>query len=178
MKTCRFFCLSIITLFFVCHSLNAQKIMLKTNGLEWLCMSPNLGLETRLSKHISLNIEGAGGLAKFGEKRFHHFTFRPEVRYWFSGRVQAHHFVGLMPIGTAFDIKLNDTRHKGWGVGMGATYGYSFVLSKHFSLEGTVGVGVLNYEEKKYNSVENGEKVHKKVTVCPLKLGISAVYMF
>ena len=79
MKTCRFFCLSIITLFFVCHSLNAQKIMLKTNGLEWLCMSPNMGLETRLSKHISLNIEGAGGLAKFGEKRFHHQHFKKNM---------------------------------------------------------------------------------------------------
>ena len=156
----------------------AQKIMLKTNALEWMCLSPNAGLETRLSKHVSLNIEASGSMAKFNNKRFRHFTFRPEVRYWFSGRVQAHHFVGIMPIGTAYDIKLNSTRHQGWGLGLGATYGYSLVLSKHFGLEGTVGAGVLNYEEKKYNNHENGEIVHKKTTFCPLKLGISAVYMF
>ena len=159
-------------------TLKAQKIMLKTNALEWVCLSPNLGLETRLSRHFSLNIEAAGSVAKFDDKRFRHFTFRPELRYWFSGRVQAHHFVGLMPIGTAYDIKLNKTRHQGWGLGLGATYGYSLVVSKHFSVEGTVGAGLLRYEEKKYNNTENGELIHKKTTLCPLKLGINAVYMF
>lgn len=164
----------------VCLSsgVRAQKIALKTNALEWLCLSPNAGLETRLSKHFSLNLEASGSVAKFDDKRFRHFTFRPELRYWFSGRMQTHHFVGLMPIGTAYDIKLNDTRHKGWGLGMGATYGYSLVLSKHFSVEGTVGAGLLNYEEKKYSKTENGEKVYKKTALCPLKLGISAVYVF
>ena len=41
----------------------AQKIALKTNALEWLCLSPNAGLETRLSKHFSLNLEASGRAA-------------------------------------------------------------------------------------------------------------------
>lgn len=159
-------------------SIKAQKIALKTNALEWLCLSPNAGLETRLSKHFSLNLEASGSVAKFSDKRLRHFTFRPELRYWFSGRMQAHHFVGLMPLGTAYDVKLDKTRHQGWGLGLGVTYGYSLVLGRCFSLEGTVGAGVLNYEEKKYNESEKGETIYRKKALLPLKLGISAVYTF
>lgn len=156
----------------------AQRIALKTNALEWICLSPNAGLEARLTKHLSLNIEGAGSFAKWSDKKLHYFTLRPELRYWFSGRMQTRHFMGIMPIGTGYDIKLNSTRHKGWGLGLGLTYGYSLVISKHFSIEGTVGAGVLNYEEKKFNKTENGEKVHHKFGVFPLKLAVSAVYVF
>ena len=81
------------------------------------------------------------------------------------------------------DIKLLGTegeRHQGWGTGVGISYGYSWVLSKHWNIEATVGVGYLYLESEKYPLSNCGQRIEwvKKHYVGPTQLGINLIYQF
>ena len=111
-------------LFFVlATSANAQRVGLKSNALYWAAMSPNLGAEFRVNRHLTLNAEVTGSLLRVGDFHTKMLSFAPEARYWFSARPQAGHFVGLMASATTYNILLNGTRHKGDAFGGGLTYG-------------------------------------------------------
>ena len=122
---------------------HAQRIGLKTNALYWAAMSPNMGAEFRINRHVTLNFEAMGSLLKAGKVDAKMLQFSPEARYWFSARPQAGHFVGVMAVASNYNLLLDDTRHKGDAWGAGLTYGYSFVLGRRWSLEATIGAGAV-----------------------------------
>lgn len=158
----------------------AQRIAVKTNALYWAALSPNIGFEFRMSRHFTMNLEGSfSPFDKVGSFGLKHGSISPEVRYWFNGRPQTRHFVGVMGMATMYDLRFKDTCHAGDAFGGGVTYGYSYVLNKRWSFEGTVGLGVLHRSEKKYGygAPIPDEVNNKGVTFAPLKLGITAVYI-
>lgn len=174
-------CKLVLILISLTFSMNcfSQRVGIKTNTLYWATASPNLGVEFRLSRHFTLNIEGMGNLLEGKKFRTHTATVIPEGRYWFSARPQAGHFVGVMGTGSLFQWKLNNTFHKGDVVGLGLTYGYSFVLSKRWSLEATLGAGWAHFREIKYKA---GEKAPNQINnskdlFAPLKAGLTFVYL-
>ena len=126
----------------------AQRVSFKTNALYWGTLSPNAGVEFRLSRHYTLNLEGAVNPFTIGDYKIHSAAFTPEARYWFSGRPQAGHFVGIMGFGGIYSMAWNNTNHVGDAIGGGITYGYSFVLSRRWSLETTIGLGMLHVRER------------------------------
>ena len=164
---------------------------LKTNILYWGTITPNLGIEFRLADHWSLDVEA--GLNPFTGKEeddsygksIKHFRLHPELRYWFCEPANGH-FLGVhVPylIYNVSDIKLlgtEDERHQGWGTGVGVSYGYSWLLGKHWNLEATVGVGYLYLESDKYPCANCGTKIRdvKKHYFGPTQAAISAVYLF
>ena len=123
---------------------------IKTNIPYWGTATPNLGVEFRLAKHWTLEAEV--GLNPFTNKHddgswgksLKHFRLHPEVRYWFCESFYGH-FLGLhVPylIYNVSDIKLlgtEDERHQGWGTGVGISYGYQWLLHKHWNLEASLG---------------------------------------
>lgn len=158
---------------------HAQRIAVKTNALYWAALTPNVGLECRMSRHFTLNIEGEGSPVSFGQIGLKHGSVLPEARYWFSGRPQTRHFVGLAGMVTIYNFRFGDTIHGGSAVGGGVTYGYSYVINKRWSIEGTLGLGVLQHSGKKYDTnVSMPDNLNAKgVVFAPIKLGISAVYI-
>ena len=163
--------------------LNAQRVGIKTNALYWGGATPNLGVELRLSRHFTLNLEGGFNPLSVKNYKFQIAGFQPEVRYWFSGRPQARHFVGLMALGSVYDIhdKRADYRlhHDGDAYGGGLTYGYALPLGEHWSMEATVGLGLLHYREKKYHDWEESPSSanNTKTMFAPLKLGLTFTYI-
>ncbi len=167
---------------FLCGGLHAtaQRVALKTNTLYWATASPNLGLELRVNRHITFNMEGTFNRLKAGKYDTRGEMFTPELRYWLSARPQAGHFFGLMALGANYNLLLNGHRYNGDAFGGGLTYGYSFVLGRHWSLEATVGGGALYRREKNYKEateVAPEEPNHKKWQLAPLKAGVSFVYI-
>ena len=161
------------------QTVDAQRVSLKTNGLYWLGASPNLGVELRMSRRFTLDVEAAGNPFTFNDFKTRHATFYPELRYWFAGRPQVQHFVGFMGIASAYDLHLKGWMHKGDAFGVGLTYGYCFALSKHWSLETTLGLGVLRYLERKYKegTANPGYMNHRGWVSMPTKIGVSVVYI-
>ena len=81
------------------------------------------------------------------------------------------------------DIKLlgtEDERHQGWGTGVGLSYGYSWVLGKHWNLEASVGAGYLYLKSDIYPCTNCGTKKEtvKKHYFGPTQAAVSAVYVF
>ena len=160
-------------------SAHAQRISVKTNALYWAVATPNIGAEFRLNRHFTLGIEGLANKLKVGSKlNSRVVAVTPEVRYWFSIRPQAGHFVGLMGMGTDYDVTLKNKVYKGTAIGGGVTYGYSFVLGRHWSLEATAGVGRLHVRDLNHAAYEAEPKETKSsIKFAPLKLGVSFVYI-
>lgn len=160
--------------------LSAQRVAVKSNALYWATMSPNLGLEFRLSRHFTLNVEAAANPFKISDKfKTRFFGVTPEVRYWFEARPHAHHFIGAMGLGSTYSLALKNNIHNGDAWGAGLTYGYSFVLNTRWSLETTIGAGLLKVNEKKYKSWEPEPKQanRDKFMFAPMKLGVTFVYL-
>ena len=109
-----------------CLTASAQRVSLKTNALYWATASPNIGLEFRLNRHLTLNLEAAGNRLSFSNDDFYTriLSFTPEMRWWFSARPQAGHFVGLMGFATNYKVHFNDYWHDGDAYGAGVTFVY------------------------------------------------------
>ena len=164
----------------LCMTMQAQRVSVKTNALYWAAATPNIGLEFRLNRHLTLNLEGAFNRLKMGSVDTRAEMAGGEMRYWFSARPQAGHFVGLMGIGGNYNLLLSNKHHVGDAIGAGPTYGYSFVLGRHWSLETTVGVGALYQREKHYD--KDCETVpdspnRRQWIFAPIKAGVTFVYI-
>ncbi len=158
----------------------AQRVSVKTNGIYWAMLSPNIGTEFRLSRCVTLNIDMMGTPVKFGDTKILTANIAPEVRYWFSGRPQTRWYVGGMVLGSIYEMSLGSKNHSGDAIGLGATFGYSFPLSKRWTLETAFGAGMLRCRDFKWNSGTEKPKTpnNSKFLPAPLKAGVTIVYTF
>ena len=156
----------LVALLVVCSmGAKAQRIALKTNLPYWGVGGMNAGLELRMSRHWTFNVEVEGDVVK----RFRNFTATPEFRYWFQGRPMARHFVGVMGMASTYNLDVFDNFYNGTAMGLGLTYGYAFVLSKRLSLELSAGAGWLNFRDEANEDRRN--------VFTPMKLAVSLIYV-
>lgn len=157
----------------------AQRVAVKTNALYWAASTPNLGAEFRVNRHVTFNFEAAYNRIKVFNIDTRGAMIMPEVRYWFSARPQTGHFVGVAGIGCHYNYVRGGNRHKGDLYGGGVTYGYSFVLSRRWSLETTLGVGMAHVQEMSWDKdeYEPGEANVKGWRPIPIKAGVTFVYL-
>lgn len=166
-------------------------VALKTNALYWATATPNLGVEFRLAPRWSLEAEvglnpftGKDADGSYG-KSIKHFRVHPELRYWFCETFYGH-FLGVhVPylIYNVSDISwlgTSDERHQGWGAGVGISYGYNWVVGKHWNIEATIGVGYLYLESDKYPCENCGTRIEnvRKHYFGPTQAAVSAIYLF
>ncbi|MBB4620987.1 MULTISPECIES: DUF3575 domain-containing protein [Parabacteroides] len=166
-------------------------VAIKTNIPYWATATFNAGVEFRLARKWTLELEA--GLNPFSGKNddgsygksLKHLRLHPELRYWFCESFYKS-FIGIhVPyiLYNVSDIKLLGTegeRHQGWGTGVGISYGYQWLLSKHWNLEATVGVGYLYLESDKYPCTNCGSKIEKvkKHYFGPTQAAVSFIYLF
>ena len=189
--------LLLAALFVVSSSYNrasAQQVAVKTNLLYDATTTPNIGAEVGIGKKHTMQLYYGLNPWEFsgdnGGKYFKHWLLEPEYRYWFCHRFQGS-FVGIHGLGGEFNAAnvklpfgiekgLRDHRYEGWYIGGGLTYGYQWVLSRHWNFEASLGVGVIYADYQKYECGECGRKVGDDDTfyVGPTKAVLSLIYMF
>ena len=163
----------------------------KTNIPYWGTATFNAGVEVRLAKKWTLELEA--GLNPFDGKKddgsygrsLKHLRLHPELRYWFCESFHKH-FLGLhIPylLYNVSDVKLlgvENERSQGGGMGGGVSYGYQWLLSEHWNLEATVGVGYLYLDYDKYPCANCGSKIESghKHYFGPTQAAISIMYLF
>lgn len=186
----------------------AQTAAIKTNLLGWATTTPNIGVEFGVGRQSTLQLSGSLNPWKFGETNFKFWNVMPEYRYWFCEKF-AGHFIGVHLLGGEYnfrnfnmpltfgsplpDIKgENKGRHlEGWYVGAGITYGYQWILNKHWNFELEIGVGYAYSPYDYYGRCnrlfdKNGDPVPADAAkyynhtnyVGPTKLGASIMYVF
>lgn len=159
----------------------AQRIALKTNALEYVILSPNLTIETRLSRVFSLQVGVAcNPITKpIGGFRASNFRVEPELRYWFN-RPMARNFIALSVTGGCYSLQIHDRRLIGDAIAAGISYGYTLVLSKHWNMEFEVGVGLGHTKGYNYVGADNKPSVpnYSRTLITPVRFGLSFSYIF
>ncbi|MDR0962872.1 MAG: DUF3575 domain-containing protein [Mediterranea sp.] len=163
---------------------------IKTNLLYDATTSLNLGTEFRLSRRHTLDVNINYNPWKFSNnKKFRHVLVQPELRYWlcepFYGHflgthlLYSHYNIGGVKLPLGFFPALRNRRYQGDLYGVGFSYGYHKILSPHWSLEFSLGVGYVYTDYRKYDcqncGLERGRE-HKHYFT-PTKIGVSLVYM-
>lgn len=174
--------LSCLTFILCSLPAKAQRVALKTNTLDWVLMSPNLTLDTRLSRRVTFEIGIAGnpfGKTPYGSDiKLRNLRVEPSLRYWFN-RPMARHFMGLAFSGGVYDLRLRRHCYKGNEVSAGLTYGYALVLNRHWNVEFTLGLGMARVWGYNYSYADGQPKqtnMSKWIPV-PVGTGISFSYI-
>ena len=151
------------------------QVALKTNLLHAAAMAtPNLSLEAALAPKWTLDATGALNLWTFpGNRKAIHWLAQPEARYWFCDVFDGH-FVGLHLHGGQFNAGnidfplgrlkvLKDARYEGYFYGAGLSYGYQWVLSRHWNFEASLGAGYARIHYEKFPCASCGNMLGKGV---------------
>lgn len=189
-KICLLFCFVA-----TCFGMRAQHVALKTNLVSDALLSPNLGVEIGLKPHWSLNLVGQGNFWTVNDHKWKHWLVQPEARYWFC-EYFGKHFVGVHALGGEYNFgfikndinflgsdfsQLTDYRFQGWAVGGGISYGYAFMMAKHWNIELELGIGYLYTRYNKYRCKDCGKKVEGPKDhnyYGPTKAAVNLVYVF
>ena len=177
--------------FFTSTLLYSQVVGVKTNVVMDALKIINLGAEVGLSKKLTLDLYANYNPWKYkDQKMMKMLAFRPELRYWFCDKFNGHfvgaHLHGGVYQAAAIDMpwgiwpELKEHRFKGHFYGFGVSYGYQWILGRHWNLEGNIGVGYARVKYKQYECKTCGEKVDEghKNYVGPTKAAVSLIYLF
>lgn len=190
--------LPLIVLLSACFGLriHAQDVGVKTNLVADVLLSPNLGVEIGLAPRWTLDLTGELNLWTLShQRRWKHWLAMPEARYWFCDRFSGH-FLGIEAHGGQYNIggfdgkwnllgtdarKLKDSRYQGWFVGGGVTYGYAWILGRHWNLEAELGIGYSYTRYERFKCAGCGKKIESDKPhhyVGPTKAAVNVVYLF
>lgn len=164
----------------------------KANALSFAHTALGMGAEMSLGYHWSAELYGVISPWKRTEdKAKKYWAVQPEVRYW-PCQAMVGHFFGVHVDGAQYNVggaapffglpkSVKDARYEGWLAGGGVTYGYQWVLGRHWNAEAAVSVGYEHLRYKKFESPEEcapqvGERSHNYWG--PTKLSASIIYIF
>ena len=161
----------------------------KTNVLYDATSTISLGSEFRLSNRLSLDMEvGWNPWTYSSNRKLKHISIVPELRYWlyepFNGHFWGAHLLysnfNVGKLHLPFDIfsSLETNRYRGNGYGIGFSYGYQWLLSPRWGLEGSFGFGYLYADYAVYQCHTCGQHTgnsHKHY-FGPTKVSLSVIY--
>ena len=168
------------------------QIAIKNNLIYDVNRTPNLGVEIGLSPKTTAQVfYGINPWKYSDDKQMRHWVVMPEYRWWTCSRFNGH-FFGIHAMGGEFNVQnMKDTfglikediehrRYEGWFIGGGITYGYQWILNKHWNIEASVGFGYDYIQYKEYECGECGAFTTKDHSnyVGPTKLALSMLYLF
>lgn len=183
----------------VAKAQNAHPVAIKTNLLYDATTTPNIGLEFSTFKKQTAQVFYGLNAWDFADgKQAKHWVLMPEYRWWMCSRMNGH-FVGVHAFGGEFSAanidvpvpgaffggdnlrsELRNNRYEGQFLGAGFTYGYQWILSRHWNLEAEAGVGIAHAWYDKYPCSECGYLMKTGGTNYAglTKLGLSLMYVF
>lgn len=152
---------------------------IRTNLLRIVTLTPDLGLEWRISPSWGIAVNGSWTSWSWNDKdrRYALWEVAPEVRYY-MGEKKAW-YLGAMFKAGQFNYKLSETGKQGDLVGGGITAGYQLRLNKALDLDFNLGLGYLNADYEKYEVID-GVRVRRgndtKNWWGPVNAGVTLVW--
>ena len=127
---------------------------LRANLLRWATLTPDLGLEWRISPSWGIAVNGSwtSWTWQDNNRRYALWEVAPEVRYYMGKEKRG--YLGAMFKAGQFNYKLSSTGRQGDLMGGGITGGYQLRLSDALSLDFNVAVGCLHADYEKYEVID------------------------
>lgn len=129
-------------------------LALRTNLLRWATLTPDLGIEWRISRHAGILVNGSWTSWTWNDNH-HRYAFwevAPEVR-WYLGK-EKRGYVGAMYKAGQFNYKFSATGKQGDLMGGGITGGYQLKLNNALSLDFNLGLGYIHADYEKYRVID------------------------
>ena len=183
-------------------------VALKTNLLFDLALAFNVELEAQLGADSRWSImvedwfpwyllrrDPLGDTNKYrreGEKAYKNayelWAIGAELRYWLTPRCRdirptlTGSFVGAYCISGKYDLEWNSKGDQGEFLSFGATYGHSWVLSRHWNLELSASAGYVRGPRRHYEGMFDNTRLIWQYTshinyIGPTKLKLSLVWL-
>lgn len=191
----KWFKLALLFMFLGSPVVYSQNIAVKTNILYDATTTFNLGAEFPVARQWTMEWSASYNPWTFSDnKKWKHWMLQGGARYWFCQRLNGH-FVGFHAMGGEYNMgnvdlnlkflgtnfkDMKEHRYEGWSVGGGFSYGYSWLLSRHWNIEAEIGIGYLYTRYDKYTCVKCGDKLETKGHnyIGPTKAAINLIYVF
>lgn len=169
----------------------AQRMAVKSNLLFDALASPNIGMEILVAPQWTLDVMAHyQPFAPNDNHRWKHWLLQPEARRWLCTPF-AGHFLGAHMLGGRFNIGgvhlpfgmlkgTHEGRYEGWLLGAGISYGYHWVLTPHWGIEASLGLGAAFVRSDRYRCGHCGDKLRTAKNhgyYGPTKAAISVIYM-
>ena len=154
-------------------------LSLRANLLRLATLTPDLGLEWRISPSWGIAVNGSWTSWTWSDKdrRYALWEVAPEIRYY-MGEKKAW-YLGAMFKAGQFNYKLSKTGKQGDLMGGGITTGYQLRLNKALTLDFNLGLGYLNADFEKYEVID-GVRVRcgneTKNWCGPINAGVTLVW--
>ena len=154
-------------------------LSLRANLLRWATLTPDLGLEWRISPSWGIAVNGSWTSWTWSDKdrRYALWEVAPEIRYY-MGEKKAW-YLGAMFKAGQFNYKISETGKQGDLMGGGITAGYQLRLNKALDLDFNLGLGYLNADYEKYEVID-GVRVRRgnetKDWWGPINAGVTLVW--
>jgi len=160
-------------------AVDSYTLSLRANFLRWATLTPDLGIEWRISSSVGIMVNGSWTSWTWQDnaRRYALWEVMPEVR-WYLGEKKAW-YVGAMFKAGEFNYKLSTTGKQGDLMGGGITGGYQLPLTEALSMDFSLGLGYLNADTEKYDviygvRVRSGNET--KHWVGPINAGVTLVW--
>ena len=133
---------------------------MRANLLRWATLTPDLGVEWRVNRHLGVLVNGSWTSWSWDDKnrRYALWKVSPEIRYYLGGKSRG--FLGAMYHTGEFHYKLGNTGRQGDYQGGGLTGGYQLDLNSNLSLDFHAGVGYTYADYDEYTLI-NKVRVRK-----------------
>ena len=158
---------------------DAYRFSLRANLLRWATLTPDLGIEWRISRLWGILVHGSWTSWSWNNKdrRYALWEVSPEVRHYMGKEKRG--YIGAMYKAGAFNYKLSATGRQGDLMGGGITGGYQLRLNNALSLDFNLAVGCLHADYEKYEVID-GVRVRQgkesKNWWGPINAGVTLVW--
>lgn len=125
-------------------------ISLRANLLRWATLTPDVGVEWRMSDSWGVLVNGSwtSWSRKDKDKKYALWEVSPEVRYYMGSRKRC--YIGAMYHAGEFNYKLSATGKQGSLQGGGITCGCILKLGGALSLDLSLGAGCTHADYDRY----------------------------
>lgn len=158
-----------------------SKVAVGTNTLSWLTLAPNAEIDFQISSRLTVgaNVAYKPWHVLDDNKKIMGINVNPDIKYWFC-RPYYKHYLGLAANYANYNGGLKDYRYQGHLWGGSVIYGYQMIISEHWNLEFSLGIGYCRMNHDKYYREVCGDYIghEKKNYFGPTRLGISFVRVF
>lgn len=129
-------------------------LALRANLLRWATLTPDIGVEWRINRHVGIALNGTFTSWTWHgkERRYALWEVAPEIRGYLGQKKNG--YIGAMYKAGAFNYKFSDSGKQGDLMGGGITGGYLLKLSDALSLDFNLGLGYVRADYDKYTYID------------------------
>lgn len=157
----------------------AHSLSLQANLLRWGTLTPDLGVEWRLNRHVGILVNGSytSWTWNSNDRRYALWEIAPEARYYIGKEKRG--YIGAIYKAGSFNYKLSEIGKQGNLMGGGLTGGYQLKLNKALNLDFSLALGCLHADYDKYIVIDGIRVRQGKETKNwwgPISAGVTLVW--